>query len=82
MNIEEIKSKITAYLKSELNVEEDFENSTKLLSLGILDSFSAISIMTFVENEFSVSVDVETVTMDNFDSVDEISNMVIKLKNE
>lgn len=52
---------------------------TNLIEKGVLDSFSMIKLINFIETELSVKVDMEEITPENFNSVEKIVKMIQKL---
>ena len=76
-----LEDKIKQLLSEELGVEiSDIDGSTQLFSSGIVDSFSLVSIITFVEQESGNQVSPEDVNLDNLDSIDRIVSFVDTLK--
>lgn len=77
---EEIKKLIIDYVKKEY-LEEDstteVNESTKLISSGIVDSFSMVSLKMFLEKKFSVKIPDDKATPEAFDSV---NNIIVLLK--
>lgn len=69
------------FLTEELGVESDkIEPETLLFSSGLIDSFSLVVLMTFIENAGEVSIAPSDVTLDNFDSVNRMLNYVERTK--
>lgn len=61
---------LTQYISGELGLEEqEFEDDTLLFSSGVLDSFSMISIISYIEKQAGIRVGATEVTLNNFDSV-------------
>jgi len=78
---EEIKKMIIDYVKKEyLDEDSDQEvtETTKLISSGIVDSFSMVSLKMFLEKKFQIKIPDEKATPEAFDSV----NNIIKLLKE
>jgi acyl carrier protein len=78
---EDLKKMIIDYVKKEyLDEDSDQEvtESTPLISSGIVDSFSMVSLKTFLEKKFSIKIPDEKATTEAFDSV----NSIIKLLGE
>ncbi len=75
----DIKSKLKAFLERETQKTISSE-SENLLTSNILDSFSMIKIIGFVESELGIKPNMEELTPDNFNSVDTISQMIEKWK--
>jgi acyl carrier protein len=66
-------------------VEEDDEIGvdTPLISGGIVDSFSMVSLKRFLENKYSISIPDDKATPEAFDSVNKICDLVNEfLKNK
>lgn len=55
---------------SELRPDVDFENETALVTDGVLDSFDIVSLVAELNGEFDVSIGVEDLEPENFDTVD------------
>ena len=51
---------------------EDFEDDTLLFSSGLIDSFSMVDLIMFIEDTAGLRVHPADVTLDNFDSIDRI----------
>jgi acyl carrier protein len=54
--------------------------TTPLISSGYIDSFSMVTIVTFLEKEFSISIPDSEIIPKNFDSVQAIVDLVEKFK--
>ena len=76
---EEIKKLIIDYVKKEY-LDEDSDQqvteNTKLISSGIVDSFSMVSLKMFLEKKFQIKIPDEKATPDAFDSVNNIINLI------
>lgn len=57
----------------------DFDNETKLVSDGILDSIEVVSIISEIEDMFDVSVTMEYIQPAYFESVEAMWNMIEEL---
>lgn len=60
----------------------DFENEKKLIDNHILDSFDIVSIVSDIDEEFSIEIDVEDLEAENFNSIQAIWNLIQNLKGE
>jgi len=58
----------------------DFANETALIDDGILDSFDVVSIISELDEAFDVQIRINELDPENFNSMDSIWNLVIKLK--
>lgn len=77
--MEEMKDIVLKYVIAEY-VEDDSEivYDTPLISGGIVDSFSMVSLKRFLENKYNISIPDDKATPEAFDSV----NKIVKLVNE
>ena len=67
------REKLRRHLYEKQGLEpEDFEDDTLLFSSGLLDSFSMVELIMFIENAAGLRVHPAEVTLDNFDSIDRI----------
>lgn len=76
--MEEMKNVVLNYVMEEYLEEDDDEISydTPLISGGIVDSFSMVSLKRFLENKYSISIPDEKATPEAFDSVNKIVALV------
>ena len=58
----------------------NFENETALIDDGILDSFDVVSIISELDNVFDVQIRINELDPENFNSVENIWNLIQKLK--
>ena len=77
--MEEMKEVVKAYVIKEY-VEDDTEVTydTALISGGIVDSFSMVSLKRFLENKYSISIPDDKATPEAFDSVNKICALVLE----
>jgi len=76
---DELKDKIRAYVVDEYVEEgEDIEvkDDTPLISGGLVDSFSMVSLKLFLETEYGVKIPDERATAEAFDTVNAIAALV------
>jgi acyl carrier protein len=76
---EEVKKLIIDYVRKEyLDEDSDqaIDENTKLISGGIVDSFSMVSLKMFLEKKFKVSIPDEKATPEAFDSVNSIMKLL------
>ena len=68
MSIKE--EEIQQFLIDELNLDaSDIDKEYMLFSTGILDSFSMISLISFLEKKFVIRIKPTEFTLENFDSI-------------
>lgn len=58
----------------------DFINEKSLIDDGILDSFDVVSIISELDDAFGVQVRITELDPDNFNSVEDIWNLIQQLK--
>lgn len=77
---QEIKDIVLEYVIEEYVEDEDDEVTydTPLISGGLVDSFSMVSLKRFLENKYKISIPDEQATPEAFDSVDLITELVQK----
>ncbi len=76
-----MKELILEYIKNEYLDEDeaddiDLNEHTKLISGGIVDSFSMVSLKRFLEKKFSISIPDEEASPQAFDTVTSIISLV------
>ena len=79
--MEEMKKLIMNYITNEYLDDEndvDLTENTKLISGGIVDSFSMVSLKRFLEKKFEVSLPDEEASPEAFDTVTSIIELVNK----
>jgi acyl carrier protein len=81
MNFEEVKEIILDILQ-ELHEDIDYEKEDKLVDNKLLDSFDLISLVTDLGDEFDVEITAKDFIAENFNSLDSLTNMIIKLVDE
>jgi len=75
---EQMKKLVLDFIKNEYLDEEgvDLNYETPLISDGLVDSFSMISLLVFIENQFSIKIPPGRATRQSFDSVNRIMDLV------
>ncbi len=75
----ELRKLILDYVKAEyLDEDDDTEvgPDSPLISSGIVDSFSMVSLKTFLERKFKISIPDDKATPEAFDTVNRIVKLV------
>ncbi|MBT3209316.1 MAG: acyl carrier protein [Bacteroidetes bacterium] len=77
-NTEEIKEVVLEYVIEEYLEDEDEELSydSPLISGGIVDSFSMVSLKRFLEMKYKISIPDEKASPEAFDSVNKITKLI------
>ncbi len=73
--------KLLELLKS-IRPDIDFENETSLIDDGYLDSFDVVSIISAIDDEFGVQIRINELDPENFNSMDAIWSLIMKLRGE
>lgn len=70
--------KIGGYIAEQIlnNPDRTIEADEKLISSGLVDSFSLVDLALFVENEFGVRIDDTELNAETFDSLTELAEMI------
>lgn len=61
---------------ADLRPDVEFEEETKLIDGGVLDSFDIVTLVHELNEEFDVDVSVDDLVPDNFNSVDAMVELV------
>jgi acyl carrier protein len=81
--MDEMKKMILDYVKREYLEEDDdrvVTETTPLISGGIVDSFSMVSLKRFLEKKYSVSIPDGDASPEAFDTVNSIIDLVNRFK--
>ena len=64
---------------SDINDEVDLSTEDKLVDNRILDSFDILSVISAIDDEFDVSVPAKEIVPENFNSAQDIYEMIVRL---
>ncbi|MBN2534272.1 MAG: acyl carrier protein [Spirochaetales bacterium] len=73
------KNDIRQYIKKELLGENDTSDLTDeldLIALNIMDSLAVLKFVTFLEDQYQISLDIEELDFDVFTSINSIYNYI------
>jgi len=70
------EQQLIAFLKDTLQLEEQIEADTELFSTGLLDSVAMMNMIAFVEETTRSEIHPADVTLENFDTVGRIVNLI------
>ncbi len=73
-----MKEQLMEILK-ELRPDVDFEKEKALVTDGILDSFDIVSLVGELNSEFSISIGVDDLEPENFDTVEAMEALINEL---
>ena len=74
-----MKEKVLAILK-EIRPDIDFENEKALITDGLLVSYDIVSIVGELNDEFDITIGVDELEPENFDSVDAMVELIKELE--
>ncbi len=78
-DINEMKKVILQYVINEYAEEDDDVTfDTPLISGGLVDSFSMVSLKRFLEVKYKISIPDDKATPEAFDNVNRIANLVLE----
>jgi acyl carrier protein len=71
IQVSEITDGITTFMSEELGIDcADLAPDSLLFSSGIIDSFSLVSLLSFIEETHQFRIGATDVNLDNFDSLE------------
>jgi acyl carrier protein len=75
-----MEEKLIEFIKSEFLSDPDTEITaeTKLISSGIVDSFSLFSLQAYIEREFGKRIPPPLITAESFDTVKQMLEIINK----
>ena len=79
--MDDMKDVVLEYVKEEYVDDEDdveLDENTPLISSGLVDSFSMVSLKTFLEMKYSIKLPDEEASPEAFDTVNSICALVRK----
>ena len=65
---------LSHFIEDELAVDAEVSEDTPLFSSGLIDSFSLVSLMTYIEDRAGIRISPGDVSLSNFDSIGRILN--------
>ncbi|MBN1426480.1 acyl carrier protein [Candidatus Fermentibacteria bacterium] len=80
---DDLKPTILAYVKKEYldeDSDEEITTGTRLISSGIVDSFSMVSLKRFLEKKYAIQIPDADASPEAFDTVDSIASLVIRFQ--
>lgn len=81
--MDEMEKAILEYVIDEYIEEEDEEEigvDSPLISAGIVDSFSMVSLKTFLERKYKITISDDKASPEAFDTVKRIARIVREIK--
>lgn len=73
-----MQEKLIEFIKDEFLTDPDTKISidTKLISSGLIDSFSLVSLQAFIEKEFGKKIPAPRITAETFDTVKQMVEII------
>lgn len=80
MNEKEIKEKLRTYISKEIlnNPKNELSFDEKLITSGLMDSFSLAQIGVFIEIEFNTYIPDPELTVDNMNTIDDMAIKIME----
>jgi acyl carrier protein len=81
--MDDIKQAVLVYVRDEYLEEDDdreLDADTGLISGGIVDSFSLVSLKRFLEKKYNIQIPDADATPEAFDSVNRIATLVERFR--
>lgn len=77
-----MKEELIEYIMKEFveDPDEEIEENTPLISSGLIDSLSVVSLVAFIDKKFGVKIPDEKGTVDNFETVNKIIEVINEFK--
>jgi acyl carrier protein len=73
-----MENKLIEFIKSEFVLDDGFKitHNTKLISSGIIDSFSLVSLQLYIKKEFGKTIPNPKMTSENCDTIDKLMLLI------
>ena len=83
MNTQDIKPTLKTFILNEYLPGEDpaaLTDTTPLMTTGILDSIAVLKVVTFLENEFGITVEPHEAVVENLNTLSDMVQLVTSKK--
>jgi acyl carrier protein len=83
MNPEDIKTTVKTFILNEYLPGEDsaaLTEDTPLMTTGILDSIAVLKVVTFLENQFGITIEPHEAVVENLNTLSDIARLVMSKK--
>ncbi len=67
---------------NDLRPDVEFEKEKKLIDDGVLDSFDIVSLVSELNSEFDVEINVMDLEPENFNTVEAMLELIVKMQEE
>jgi 2-hydroxymuconate-semialdehyde hydrolase len=77
-----MKDELIAYIMKEFveDPDQEIDETTPLISSGLIDSLSIISLVAFIDKKFGVKIPDEKGTVENFETITKIIQTINEFK--
>ena len=79
MNPQDIKTTLKTFILNEYLPGEDpsaLTDDTPLMTTGILDSIAVLKVVTFLENQFGITIGPREAVVENMNTISDITRLV------
>ena len=83
MNTQDIKATLKTFILNEYLPGEDpaaLTDTTPLMTTGILDSIAVLKVVTFLENQFGITIEPHEAVIENLNTLSDIARFVVSKK--
>ena len=83
MNPQDIKTLLKTFILNEYLPGEDpsaLTDDTPLMTTGILDSIAVLKVVTFLENQFGITIGPREAVVENMNTISDITRLVMSKK--
>jgi len=83
MNEQEIKATIKTFILNEFLPGEDpaaLTDATPLMTTGILDSIAVLKVVSFLENQFGITIEPHEAVVENLNTLSDMATLVMSKK--
>ena len=83
MNPQDIKTTVKTFILHEYLPGEDpaaLTDATPLMTTGILDSIAVLKVVTFLENQFGITIAPHEAVVENLNTLSDIAQLVMSKK--
>jgi acyl carrier protein len=83
MDKQDITALVKTFVLNEFLPGEDpaaLTDTTPLMTTGILDSIAVLKVVTFLENEFHITIEPHEAVVDNLNTISDIARLVMSKK--
>jgi acyl carrier protein len=83
MSLQDIKATVKSFILNEFLPGEDpaaLTDTTPLMTTGILDSIAVLKVVTFLENQFGITIDPYEAVVENLNTLSDIGRLVMSKK--